>query len=83
MRGLSGEFRNDMESLSTIKEFVEVSNLQKARSHRNPSYSAMSIFLGGLDHLCAVVMRGTIKSRGYIPISLVYDGIYFGTPKRG
>ena len=26
-------------------------------------------------------MRDTLKSRGYIPISLVYDGIYFGTPK--
>ena len=26
-------------------------------------------------------MRDTLKSSGYIPISLVYDGIYFGPPK--
>ena len=75
MRGQSGEFINDMGSLATIKEFADVSNLQKVRSRRNPAYSDLSIFRGGLGNLRTVFMRDTLKSRGYIPISLVYGGI--------
>ena len=31
--------------------------------------------------MCTAFMRETLSSRGYIPLSLVYDGIYFGSPK--
>ena len=57
VRGLSDEFLNAIQTLSTINEFAEVSNLQKVLSHRNPAYSALSIFLGGLEHMCTAFMR--------------------------
>ena len=79
-KGLYLEVRNAIEQLKQDASFTSNMQLPNVVSDERPEYSALSIFLGGMEYDCTSFLKKSLEGRGYEVISLVHDGVYFACP---
>ena len=80
VRGLFFELKKDIAFLKEDLSFAAIMELPGVKRADNPDYSALSIFLGGMEYKCMSAMNEALRRLGYAVLSLVHDGVYFACP---
>ena len=77
LRGLFVEIRNAIEKLKKDSLFASILELPNELRAERPEYSALSIFLGGMEYECTSVVGESLEGGGCEAFSLFHDGVYF------